>query len=115
MIRSGNYFVEIGGGLEWGGVNSTDALLVGLHQIPQKGHTLGGIYLLAADVNGDDFVDQTDEVLIQQRTISIIDEFPASDLVYSQSIVTVEGAATNYNIRVLCRGDVNASYEFEGK
>jgi len=99
--------------LEWGGVNSTDALAVGLHQVPQSGHTLASIYLLAADVNGDELVNETDEELIQQRTISIIDEFPAGDLIYSESEITVEGPLTNYNVLVLCRGDVNASYNFE--
>jgi C1A family cysteine protease len=114
-IKSGNYTIEIVPEIDWGGVNSTDALAIALHREPQSGHPLQSIWLAAADVNGDDIVDETDETLIRERTISIIDEFPAGDLVYSQAAVLVEGNNTTLNIRVLWRGDVNASYDFNEK
>jgi hypothetical protein len=114
-LRSGNYYFEVDSGLSWGGVNSTDALSVALHQVPQNGHSLVSIFLAAADVNGDGLVDETDEILIRERTISLIDEFPAGDLVYSQALIVVEGASMNLNLRILCRGDVNGSYEFGEK
>ena len=113
-IKSGDYHLEVGPGIIWGGVNSTDALAVALHQQQQSGHILEGIYLLAADVNGDGLVDATDELLIRERTISIIEEFPANDLVYGQASILIEGAGTNFNLQILCRGDVNGSYGFGG-
>lgn len=108
-LRSGDYAFEIGNDFAWGGVNSTDALATALHFNNIAGFTLEGLALLAADVNGDEVIDSLDADLIQNRSIKIIDAFPASDFVFEQHSVTIDGSDEVMDLKFLCRGDVNAS------
>lgn len=108
-LRSGNYHLKVTTDLTIGGINSTDALATGLHYNNVPGFTLEGTALLAADANGDTMVDSVDVALVQERSIMIIDSFPASDLVSFGGEVTVDGADAVKDLKVLLRGDVNGS------
>lgn len=112
-LRSGKYNLEASTGLAWGGVNSTDALAVSLHQNNVPGFTLDGAALIAADANVDAVVDSLDADLIQKRSILIVDSLPAPNLVVFNGEVTVEGADAVNDLKVLFRGDVNGSRFWE--
>jgi hypothetical protein len=108
-LRSGNYHLGVSTGLTRDGINSTDALAASLHYNNVPGFTLEGASLLAADANGDSMVDSLDTDLIQKRSIRIIENFPASDLVCFDGVLTVDGADVEKDLKVLFRGDVNGS------
>jgi hypothetical protein len=108
-LRSGNYHLEAATDLSFGGVNSTDALAVSLHHGNVPGFALEGAALLAADANNDAVVDSLDAELIQNRSIMIIENFPASELVFFDDEVMVNGADALKDLTVLFRGDVNGS------
>ncbi|MFP4471602.1 MAG: C1 family peptidase [Bacteroidales bacterium] len=108
-LRNGIYSIVPGSVPDWGGVNSTDALATELHYLQTPGFTLEALAARAADVNDDGVVDQADAALIQQRTIGIIDSFPAGDMVFEDIPIDVNGEDVNLNIFILFRGDVNAS------
>ncbi len=108
-LRSGNYHFELGEGLEWGGVNATDALAAALHYTNVPGYTLQGLPLLAADVNGDAIVDSLDTDLIENRTIRLIDSFPVSDFILNDNYFDVDGADATKDLKFLFSGDVNRS------
>lgn len=115
----------------WGGVNTTDALLVQRH--------FSGIALLntrlkirAADTNNSGTITAVDALQISQRTSSIIGSFlsgnfasdiidgndgvPASNLPVSvnwfipDNLVGTSSQGWSMSVRVLCIGDVNSSY-----
>ncbi len=114
-VKSGEYQFEIGEGFEWGGVNATDALATALHYNNIPDFTLNGLALLAADVNGDNLIDSLDANLIENRTIQIINTFSASDFIFEDNSINVDGTDVSKELRFLCRGDVNASRAILGK
>lgn len=109
-LRNGNYFVEPASELAWGGVNATDALAAELHYSGTPGFLLQGLKARAADVDENGDIDENDALMIEQRTIGLINEFPAADVVFSDPEINVSGENVNRNLFLLIRGDVNASY-----
>lgn len=92
----------------WGGVTSGDALLINNYFANPVG--ISGLKIVAADVNGDQAINSTDALLTLQRSINAISSFPAGDWVYATDTLTLAGADINQNVRALCVGDANASY-----
>ncbi len=105
---SGNYQMTITPSNAWGGVNSTDALLV-LNHFAQIS-VLTGIKLAAADVNWSHTVNGTDALYIMKRFAGQISSFPSGDYLYHTDTVYSSGSAITNNFRMLCFGDVNADY-----
>ncbi|MBE0640844.1 MAG: hypothetical protein IH599_02330, partial [Bacteroidales bacterium] len=74
----------------WGGVNTTDALLVARHFV--KLDTLKGLSLDAADVNQDQTENTTDAVLIARRFAGLVSSFAAGDWTFMDSTFTFDSA-----------------------
>ncbi len=106
-IADGNYTIRATSGLQWGGVNATDALIIKLHTVGLT--VLSGLPLAAADINLSHFVNSTDALLIQLRVVGIINQFAIGDWVYSDTVVSVSGL-TSHNFTALATGDVNQSF-----
>ncbi len=110
---SGNYKMSITPVDPWGGVNSTDALLI-LNHFAQI-NLLTGMNLAAADVNYSHTINGTDALFVMKRYTGQISAFPAGDYLYHSDTVIVNGSIVTNNIKMLCFGDVNASYTFSSK
>ena len=104
---SGSYKMTITPAAPWGGVNSTDALLV-LNHFAQI-NLLTGLNLSAADVNNSHTINGTDALFIMKRYSGLITSFPSGDYLYHSDTVIVNGNQITNNIRMICYGDVNAS------
>jgi len=111
-IINGDYTLSFSD-LLWGGVNSTDALLVMQH----FAHiiTLENLKLQAADVNASNSVNGTDALLIMKRFSSLIDDFPSGDWVMSVDSLSIQGSDILSDEIILSYGDVNGSYLVESK
>lgn len=103
-----NYLIDAFSDFPWGGVNSTDALLV-------RRATIGLSYLnrlqdSAADVNHSNSISSTDALLIRRRVVGQIDNFQINDLVFLKDTVVVSDSNITHDIKTLCAGDVNGSF-----
>jgi oligosaccharide 4-alpha-D-glucosyltransferase len=87
----------------WGGCNATDALQIG--RATASLLLFNTIQRMAADVNGNGIVNSTDALLLMMRTAGLSSSFSASDWVVHAE------TNTPLQLRVLCRGDVNGSYQ----
>lgn len=92
----------------WGGVNSTDALVVQRHVINLN--PLSGLRLVGADVNLSQTVSSTDALLILRRTLGMDTTFAADDWVYDYPAVVITNNHVQKSIQALASGDVNGSY-----
>jgi hypothetical protein len=93
---------------EWGGVNSTDALLVQNHFAGNI--TLAEPRLTAADVNASSSVNTTDALLIKNRFVGTITSFNAGDWHFNPQPVAVSDGNVTMNFKGICFGDVNGSF-----
>ncbi|MFZ4521951.1 MAG: Kelch repeat-containing protein [Bacteroidales bacterium] len=105
---SGNYKMTIVPSAVWGGVNSTDALNI-LNHFAQI-TPLTGMKLAAADVNYSHSVNGTDAMLMMKRYTGMITSFAAGDYLYHTDTLIVNGGNVTNNLKMLCFGDVNATY-----
>ncbi len=108
-FTSGNYQMTITPTNVWGGVNSTDALNILRHFAQIE--PLTGMKLAASDVNKSATANGTDAMLVMQRFAGSITSFPAGDYLYHSDTVILSGSTVTNNIRMICFGDVDASYE----
>jgi len=92
----------------WGGVNSTDALLIMEHFVGSM--PLTGIRLIAADVNASGFVNAGDALFAAQRFAYVITSFPAGDWAFTNSTGYLFEADIHVDELALCFGDVNGSF-----
>jgi hypothetical protein len=102
--------LRVSSNLPGGGWNAMDALEVMKHFIDLT--TLDALPLLAADVNGNGYVNSVDALLIQKRFVSMISTFPAGEWVFEE--INLEpaqsGATMNVVVKGLHVGDVNKSF-----
>ncbi len=92
-----------------GGLNASDALAVALHFAQVQ--TLQGLYLKAADVNGNGAVNANDALNIALRYSGQINTFAKGDWVSDETVVSLPTSVQNpLAVPVLCTGDVNGSY-----
>jgi len=93
----------------WGGGNSIDAFMIQQHFLGMN--ILSGLSLKAADVNGSNFVNSDDALMVQQRFVNLVSSFPVGDWVFEADPMTLQfgGNYTN-DITGCCYGDVNSSY-----
>ena len=106
-FTSGNYTMEITPADPWGGVNSTDALLILNHFAHID--TLEGMELAAADVNYSQTVNGTDALFVMKRYATLISSFPSGDWLYNTANLTINGNQVVNDLAMLCFGDVNSS------
>ncbi|HOY32301.1 MAG TPA: right-handed parallel beta-helix repeat-containing protein [Bacteroidales bacterium] len=111
-IPSGIYKMNITPYDDWGGGNATDALMILNHFSHLD--TLEGMKKAAADVNASSTINGTDAMYVMRRYSALIDSFPAGDYLYHTDSLFVNQQHITNNIRMICLGDVNASYEPTG-
>ncbi len=92
----------------WGGVNSTDALVVQRHVINLN--PISGLRLKGADVNISSSISSVDALLILRRTLGMDTTFALGDWVYDDPAVLITNANVLKNFQALASGDVNGSY-----
>lgn len=107
-VPNGFYNVRPDIKLAWGGVSSTDALLIRKYLTGTQ--VFDTLQIKASDVNSSGSVNSTDALLIRRRMVGDILTFTIGDFVYEYPLLSLSGAPVNITIRVLCAGDVNASY-----
>jgi hypothetical protein len=107
-VPSGNYQMTITPSNAWGGVNSTDALLILNHFAHLT--TLTGVALAASDVNVSQTVNATDVMFVMRRYTGLITSFPSGDYLYNTTNLVVNGNQVTNDFQMLCFGDANASY-----
>jgi len=96
----------------WGGITIADAQLINDHVTTPH---LNGIYLKAADVNGDIFILSNDAQQTARRAANLtitnsFDQNGPGNWVNDSQVVTISGNHINQSLNVLSYGDVNASY-----
>ncbi|HRY31481.1 MAG TPA: FISUMP domain-containing protein [Bacteroidales bacterium] len=92
-----------------GGFNAGDALSV--LQYFTGVQALSGLNLAAADVNGSQYVNTTDALLILKRFAEQTGTFPAGDWLFESPVITaVPGDTVEVAVRGLCYGDPDGSF-----
>ncbi|MCX6272736.1 MAG: C25 family cysteine peptidase [Bacteroidetes bacterium] len=108
-IPPGTYSVVLIYGHLLGGVNSSDALAVLKHFVNLI--HLTGLNLQAADCDGNNYINTMDALFIQKRFVGMISSFPVPDWTFEPKVFTIGPAEYPViDIRGLCTGDVNASF-----
>jgi subtilisin family serine protease len=105
--EKGTYLLNCSSSQNWGGVNSTDALLI--RKYLSGVSSFDSLQFRSADVNNSGSVNSTDALLIRKRVAGLESLFAAGDWVFEKPLVS---DVTPYPvvIRGLCTGDVNGSY-----
>ncbi|MCX6270317.1 MAG: carboxypeptidase regulatory-like domain-containing protein [Bacteroidetes bacterium] len=108
-VPAGTYMLKVTPFHPWGGVNNTDALIILRKYMGVV--TLTGLKLKVGDVNGNGYINTTDALITQLRFMGTSNLMYA-DWYFESPQVTVGNPSTQtFNIRGLCIGDVNASYD----
>lgn len=107
-LSSGNFTIEVSTTKAWGGVNSTDALLVQRHFAGLQ--MLTNMKLIAADVNLSGAANTSDALLIRRRFAGLDPAFVLSDWIFNPQPIVISNLSVIQNILGICAGDVNGSY-----
>ena len=107
-VVNGNYSLAFSTNKPWGGVSSSDALIINRHIVGSV--TLAGIRLRAADVNNSATVTTGDALLVNRRVAGLVSSFTGGNWVYSTQTGSVNNDTVTVNAKALCVGDVNGSY-----
>ena len=102
------YQIEAYSDLTWGGVNSTDALLVRRATIGLS--TLNRLQTNAADVNNSKTISSLDALNIRKRMVGDINSFQINDWVFTKDTLVLAQNDVVHNKKALCAGDVNGSF-----
>lgn len=109
-LPQGTYKIVPSSAKPWGGVNSTDALMILRHFVGLS--YLTGINLKAANVDLISVVNTLDAFIVQKRFVQNISSFLVGDWAFDNPVVSINGLIpVTKNIPVLAYGDVNSSYE----
>ncbi len=93
----------------WGGVNSTDALLIMKHFVGMS--LLSGLNLKASDLDNNNVTNALDALYAQKRSVGMINSFPSGDWAFIRPTVVFDGQTIlNIPIQGLTYGDVNNSF-----
>ncbi|MHC1707915.1 MAG: T9SS type A sorting domain-containing protein [Bacteroidales bacterium] len=107
-LPDGEYKLKCFTTIPYGGVNATDALLTLKHFVGQT--QLTGLRKLACDVNGSGFINSVDALSISLRFTQQITSFPIGDWYFQNVSFTIPTSLAQYDVKVLCSGDANGSY-----
>jgi len=105
---NGSYIVEIDVNYAWGGVTSTDALLV--LRYFNNFVSLNPLQIKSGDVNGSNSTNSADALLINRRITGQVGSFSVGNFTSTPSTLNFNGVPITTNIRALAVGDVNKSY-----
>ncbi|MFZ4400901.1 MAG: DUF7619 domain-containing protein [Bacteroidales bacterium] len=103
-----NYLIDGYSDSPWGGVNSTDALIVRRKIIGLS--SFNGLQMKAADIDNSGNLSGVDALLIRKRIVGEISNFSVNDWCFLRDTVKVDKLNINHSIQSLCTGDVNGSY-----
>jgi hypothetical protein len=105
---NGNYLLDASVNYTWGGVTSTDALLV--TRVFNALNSISALRLKSGDVNMNNSTNGSDALLISRRATGVINSFVAGNFTNNLPSVNALGNPLGSNLRVLATGDVNGSY-----
>jgi uncharacterized protein (TIGR02145 family) len=108
---NGNYILDAEITYNWGGTNSTDALLVNRYFTSLV--SLTPLRARAGDVNGNQITNSADALLISRRITNLILGFPVGSFVTARPTITAQGSPVFMTLRALSTGDVNGSYSIQ--
>jgi hypothetical protein len=107
-LQPGTYHLQSQTDLPWGGGNAVDGLLIMKHFVGMI--QLQGIRALAADIDGNNFVNAVDGLLVMKRFVGMISYFAVGNWIFESPNVNVSaGQNTSTVIKGLCYGDVDGS------
>ncbi len=108
-VAPGTYSLVSSSTKKWGGVNSTDALLIMKHFVGMS--TLTGLKMKAGSADLNPAINSIDALMVQKRSVSLITSFPVGDWTFTVPTVVIQNPVPyTQNINGLCVGDVNGSY-----
>lgn len=108
-VPNGTYTITAATSKAWGGVNSTDALVIMQHFIMID--TLEGLRLAGADVDATGYVNTTDAFNVARRFAQLINSFAAGDWLFEETeVILNEDNFVSVDFQGLCYGDVNGSH-----
>jgi uncharacterized protein (TIGR02145 family) len=108
---NGNYILDAEINYNWGGTNSTDALLVNRYFTSLV--SLTPLRARAGDVNGNQITNSGDALLISRRITNLVLGFPVGSFVTARPTVIAHGNPLFMTLRALSTGDVNGSYSIQ--
>jgi hypothetical protein len=108
---NGNYILDAEINYNWGGTNSTDALLVNRYFTSLV--SLTPLRARAGDVNGNQITNSGDALLISRRITNLVLGFPVGSFVTARPTITAHGNPLFMTLRALSTGDVNGSYSIQ--
>ncbi len=108
---NGNYILDAEINYNWGGTNSTDALLVNRYFTSLV--SLTPLRARAGDVNGNQITNSVDALLISRRITNLVLSFPVGSFVTARPTITAQGSPVFMTLRALSTGDVNGSYSIQ--
>lgn len=101
------YLIDGNISIAWGGVNSTDALVIRKNILGL--YNLTSLQKIAADVNKSGDISSTDALLIRKRMVGQINNFIISDWVFPKDTLNPVQDIVHV-LKTLCAGDVNRSF-----
>gem|GEM_PF-4064866 len=108
-MPAGVYTIKVSSTSPWGGINSTDALLILKHFVGLN--VLQGLLLKAGNVDGSASINAIDAQLIAKRFVGLISSFSIGDWVFETPQLSIpQTGQLDIIIQGVCSGDVNASY-----
>ncbi len=107
-VLPGTRVLHVTGSQPSGGVNATDALLILKHFVHLE--NLTGLKKDAADVDTSGSVNSIDALMVQKRFVGMISSFPAGEWLFTTDTLQISGNSLSVNLKGICTGDVNASY-----
>lgn len=108
-LAPGTYQVTLSSTAPWGGVNSTDALMILNHFVGNT--TLTGLNAMAADVNNSVYINAADALDVTKRFVNMMNSFALQDWIFETATVVIPASGVVVkDLKGICAGDVNASY-----
>lgn len=109
------YTMEISYSAPWAGtpgISALDALIVELETVGLMSPPLTGIKYAASNVDGGAASNSTDALNIKRRIVGEISSFPVGNWVFDNGVIEAfNNPVTIYNVKTLCSGDVNGSFQ----
>ena len=102
------YLIDGYSNLAWGGVNSTDALIIQRQIVGLS--SFNPLQAKAADINNSGSISSIDALLIRKRIVGEINHFSTNDWIFLRDTIKVEKNNINHLMKTLCAGDVNGTY-----
>ncbi|MCX6270581.1 MAG: hypothetical protein NTU44_05055 [Bacteroidetes bacterium] len=112
-VPEGSYYIKPHCTKAWGGGASNDALLIMKHFVGLN--ILPPLPLKASDLDVSSSVNSVDALLVMKRFVGMINSFLSGDWAFEMDLVVVSGSSNIvHDIKGLCFGDVNGSYNPPG-